>query len=154
MAALPTFHPCDPPTMSEPDSSAAGQEPPAFDKAANRGFAHFVNAARFSWQGLSAAVRHEAAFRQELALAALLLPASFWIAADLWQGAILFASVMWVLVVELLNSALEAVVDRAGLEFHPLAKRAKDMGSAAVLLSLLGAGALWMALLWQNLIAA
>lgn len=88
-------------------------------------------------RGLRAAWRNEAAFRQECALAAVLVPAAFVVGETLVQSALLIATVALVLVVELLNSAVEAVVDRVGRERHPLAAQAKDMGSAAVFVSLL-----------------
>ena len=118
------------------------------------GLNRVVHALRFSLQGLASALRHESAFRQESALALLMLPAAFWLGRHWMEVALLAGSVLLVLVVELLNSAVEAVVDRVSLELHPLAKLAKDYGSAAVLLSLLGCGAVWAAALWQRLAAA
>ena len=100
-----------------------------------------------SLQGLRAAYRHEAAFRQELALAALLLPLAVVLAA--WspltwtQCALLVGSVLLILLVELLNSAVESVVDRISEERHALSKRAKDTGSAAVFIALLNCGVVW-----------
>jgi diacylglycerol kinase (ATP) len=111
------------------------------------GFRRIVNAARYSHEGLTAAVREEAAFRQELALAAVLVPLGLWLGASGVERALLVGSVLLVLVVELLNSAVEAVVDRVSLEPHSLAKRAKDMGSAAVLLSLVNVGLVWLLVL-------
>ena len=102
-----------------------------------------VNATGYSLQGLRAAWRHEAAFRQECVVAALLVPCAFWLGEDLAQTALLLAVLGLVLVVELLNSAVEAAVDRIGTERHPLAGRAKDMGSAAVFVSLLLAAVVW-----------
>lgn len=87
--------------------------------------------------GLKAAFRHEAAFRQELLLAALLLPLACWLNVDSVQRMLMIAVLFLVLIVELLNSAIEAVVDRVGTEHHELSGRAKDLGSAAVLVSLL-----------------
>lgn len=102
-----------------------------------------VNATGYSLQGLRAAWRHEAAFRQECVVAALLVPCAFWLGENLAQTALLLAVLGLVLVVELLNSAVEATVDRIGTERHPLAGRAKDMGSAAVFVSLLLAAVVW-----------
>ena len=102
-----------------------------------------VNATGYSLQGFRAAWRHEAAFRQECIVAALLTPCAFWLGEDLAQTALLLAVLGLVLVVELLNSAVEAAVDRIGPERHPLAGRAKDMGSAAVFVSLLLAAVVW-----------
>lgn len=107
-------------------------------------------ALRFSLAGLRGAWRSEAAFRQEAWLAFVMVPASFWLGSDWTRVALLAGSVVFVLVVELLNSALEAVVDRHSLEWHELAKHAKDLGSAAVLLSLLLCGAVWSAALWER----
>ena len=94
-----------------------------------------------------AAVRHEAAFRQELLLAAVLVPLGFWLGADGVQRALLAGSILAVLVVELLNSAIEATVDRISADLHPLAKRAKDLGSAAVMLALASAAMVWILVL-------
>ena len=98
-------------------------------------------------QGLKAAIQHEAAFRQELALLVMLTPAALYFADSLAESAILIASLVFVLVVEILNSAIEAVVDRFGDELHPLSGRAKDMGSAAVFLSFIVTGLIWLAVL-------
>ena len=105
------------------------------------------NALGYSLAGLAAAFRHEAAFRQELLLAALLIPLALFLPASTLGKAVMIGSVMLVLIVELLNSAIEAIVDRVSLEHHLLAKRAKDMGSAAVLLSLLNLIVIWLAVL-------
>src|SRR5574337_524484 len=94
----------------------------------------------------------EKAFRQEVILAALLLPLSCWLGRGWVETAMLAASVVLVLITELLNSGIEAAIDRIGPELHDLSKRAKDMGSAAVLLSLLLCGAIWAAALYQRLI--
>lgn len=109
-----------------------------------------MNAVRYSFQGLAAALRYEAAFRQELILALVLTPAAFWVGQTTMQILVLIASLFFVLVVELLNSAIEAVADAVSLEENPLIGRAKDLGSAAVLLSLLLAGALWALLLLNH----
>jgi len=106
-----------------------------------------VDATRHSLAGLAAAVRHETAFRQELALAAVLVPLGLALGADGVERALLAGSVLLVLVVELLNSAIEAVVDRIGSERHELAGRAKDLGSAAVMLSIATTAAVWLLVL-------
>ena len=111
------------------------------------GLGRLVAATRNSFDGLAAAVRHEAAFRQELLLAALLVPLGLWLGADGVQRALLVGSVLGVLIVELLNSALEAAIDRISSDIHPLAKRAKDLGSAAVMLALASAVAVWLLVL-------
>ena len=112
-------------------------------KPATTGLARLARAAGDSLRGLRAAWRTEAAFRQECVLAAVLIPAAFFVGATLVQSALLIATVALVLVVELLNSAVEAAVDRVGRERHPLAGRAKDMASAAVFVSLLVVVVTW-----------
>lgn len=115
------------------------------------GIRRVFNALRYSAQGLWAALRHEAAFRQELALAALLTPAAFWLGDSAGQVLLLIGVMIFVLVVELLNSAIEALADTISIEHHPMLGRAKDLGSAAVLLSLLLAAAIWITALVQAL---
>ncbi|MEX2240862.1 MAG: diacylglycerol kinase [Burkholderiales bacterium] len=115
------------------------------------GLRRVLNATRYSLEGVAAAARHEAAFRQELLLAAVLVPLGLWLGADGVERALLAGSVLMVLVVELLNSAVEAVVDRASPEHHELAKRAKDYGSAAVMIALAVTGLVWILLLLPRL---
>ena len=105
-------------------------------KPGHTGLKRIILAAGFSMLGLRAAWRHESAFRQECVLALVLLPCAFLLAETLTQAALLIATTGLVLVVELLNSAVEAVVDRGGHEHDELAGRAKDMGAAAVFASL------------------
>jgi diacylglycerol kinase (ATP) len=107
------------------------------------GLQRLWNALEYSLQGLASAFRHEGAFRQECLLAAVLVPAAFFVPAGGTARALMIASVLLVLIVELLNSAVEAAVDRISLENHLLAKRAKDFGSAAVFLSLINVAAVW-----------
>ncbi len=114
------------------------------------GLDRVLHAFGYSVQGLRAALRFESAFRQEAALALVMLPAAFWLGRSWIEVALLAGSVLLVMIVELLNSAIEAVVDRISLDLHPLAKRAKDYGSAAVLLALLWCGGVWAAVLWQR----
>ncbi|WP_269458624.1 diacylglycerol kinase [Sterolibacterium denitrificans] len=102
----------------------------------------------YSRDGLIAAFRHEAAFRQELLLIIPLLPLALWLPASGPGKALMLASLLLVLIVELLNSAIEAVVDRISTERHPLAKRAKDLGSAAVLIALLNVPVVWLLVLF------
>jgi len=116
------------------------------------GLARILAAAGYSAAGLQAAWRHEAAFRQESLLAAILLALLYFLPLPLTDKTLLCGATILPLVVELLNSALEALVDLASPDFHPLAKRAKDLGSAAVLLSLLLALGLWAIAFWQVLI--
>jgi diacylglycerol kinase (ATP) len=121
---------------------------------AHRGLQRIVRAAGYSMAGLADAWRHESAFRQECMLAALMLPAAWWVGRDWIEMFLLASSVMGVLIVELLNSAIEAVVDRVSPDLHPLSKRAKDFGSAAVMLSLITCGTLWCVALWQRWLGA
>ena len=107
------------------------------------GLRRLINAFGYSMHGLSSAFRVEDAFRQEVLLAAVLIPLALWFDVSGVERAMLIASVMFVLVVELLNSAVEATVDRVSLDSHSLAKRAKDIGSAAVFVALLNAAAVW-----------
>jgi diacylglycerol kinase (ATP) len=107
------------------------------------GLRRILSATRNSLEGLVAAVRHEDAFRQELAMAALLVPLAVFLGRTGFERALLVASVLFVLVVELLNSAVEATVDRISFDNHRLAKRAKDIGSAAVMLAIATAAAVW-----------
>ena len=112
------------------------------------GLRRVLHALRYSLAGLRAAIRHEAAFRQELLLAVPMLLLVPFVAPGRWQALMMAGSVLAVLVVELLNSALEALADAISLERHPLLGRAKDLGSAAVMLSLLFAAAVWLVVLW------
>ena len=115
------------------------------------GLRRILNATRYSLEGFAAAARHETAFRQELMLAVVLLPLGLWLGTDGVERALLVGSVLMVLVVELLNSAVEAVVDRVSPEHHELAKRAKDFGSAAVMIALAITGLVWVLLLLPRL---
>ena len=114
------------------------------------GLRRIINATGYSWLGLKAAYKHESAFRQELWLAIFLIPLGYYLGQDWTDKAALICSVLFVLVVELLNSGIEAVVDRIGDEPHKLSGRAKDMGSAAVLIALIITAVVWAAVLIQN----
>ncbi|MHB1186256.1 diacylglycerol kinase [Thiobacillus sp.] len=107
------------------------------------GLARVINAAGYSWAGLAAAFRHEDAFRQEVFLLIALVPLAVYLGDTGIERALMIAALLLVLIVELLNSAVEAAVDRVSLELHPLIKRAKDMGSAAVMLSLVNVAMVW-----------
>lgn len=107
------------------------------------GLTRIGNALFYSLDGLAAAFRHEDAFRQEVVAAVVLVPVALFLPASGIGKALMVASVLLVLIVELLNSAIESVTDRVSLENHDLAKRAKDMGSAAVMLSLINVPAVW-----------
>lgn len=115
-----------------------------------RGLRRLMNATRYSVDGLAAAWRHEDAFRQELVLAAVLLPVAFWLPLPAAEKVLLIGSLLLVLIIELLNSAIEAAVDRDSLEINPLGKRAKDYGSAALMISLLLAGMTWVTILGSH----
>ncbi len=112
------------------------------------GLTRVWNALRYSIDGLSAAYRHEDAFRQEIWLALILIPTVFFMPANALGKAMMIGSVLLVLTVELINSAIEAVVDRISLERHHLAKRAKDIGSAAVLIALINVAVTWLLVLF------
>ena len=117
------------------------------------GFDRLVRATGYSMAGLATAYRGESAFRQEFWLAAVLLPLAFWVGQGWIEIALLQASVLLVLIVELLNSGIEAAIDRVSFEMHDLSKRAKDLASAAVFLSLVLCGGVWCAALWHRLVA-
>ena len=115
--------------------------------AGRTGLGRLIDATRWSLAGLTAAFRHEAAFRQEALCAAVLLPLGLWLGGSGLEKALLVASVLLVLLAELLNSAIEAAVDRISSERHELAGRAKDLGSAAVMVSLVLCAAVWLLVL-------
>lgn len=110
----------------------------------NRGITRAWHAAKNSWCGLVYAFKEESAFRQELSLLALFAPVALFLPISLSEKALLISSLMMVLVVELLNSSVEAAIDRISFDHHDLSKRAKDFGSAAVMLSLFVAILLWL----------
>lgn len=112
-------------------------------KPGKSGITRVIHAAGYSWTGLKAAFKYEAAFRQELFLCLILAPVALWLAHTGIERALLIGSLLLVLMIELLNSAVEAVVDRIGDEHHELAGRAKDIGSAAVFVSLLNVVVIW-----------
>jgi diacylglycerol kinase (ATP) len=122
---------------------------PANQQKFRTGLDRVWHAAGFSFAGLRAGWE-ETAFRQEALAAMILLPASFWLGRGWVEIALLAGSVLIVMMVELLNTGLETAVDRIGPEWHELSKRAKDMGSAAVLLSLVLCSGIWAAALWQR----
>jgi diacylglycerol kinase (ATP) len=116
------------------------------------GLDRIVRATGYSLEGLRIAYRGESAFRQETWLAVFLVPAALWLGRSWTEVALLAGSVVLVLIVELLNSAVEAAVDRISFETHDLSKRAKDIASAAVFLSLWLAAAIWAAALWTRFV--
>lgn len=117
-------------------------EPPSSHKGAT-GWRRIVRAAGYSAAGLRYAFEHEAAFRQEIALFVVLAPLSLWLADDSVSRILMIGSLMLVIIVELLNSAIEATIDLVSPEPHPLAKAAKDIGSAAVMISLFLSATIW-----------
>lgn len=131
--------------MSTPDERLSEVVNP---QKGRTGFSRMWHATGYSLAGLRAGW-DEAAFRLEACLAFVMLPLSFWIGRGWVEVALLAGSILLVMMVELLNTGIETAIDRVGLERHPLSKRAKDMGSAAVFLSLLLAGGIWAAGLWQ-----
>ena len=115
-----------------------------------QGLTRLLNALGYSRDGLAAAWKHEAAFREEVLLLLVAVPLALYFGQDGMARALLIGSLLLVLIVEILNSGLEAIVDRASPEKHELAKRAKDMGSAAVLLALINAAVVWACVLWPG----
>jgi diacylglycerol kinase (ATP) len=129
------------------DAPPAAEAPSSPFKSTS-GWRRVLAAAGYSWAGLKVAVRHEAAFRQELALGIPMVALAWWLAPGRWQALALTASVVLVWIVELLNSAIEALADSISRDAHPLIGRAKDLGSAAVMGSLLLCGLTWAVVFW------
>ncbi|NIM70741.1 MAG: diacylglycerol kinase [Xanthomonadales bacterium] len=119
-------------------------------KPGKSGTARLIDATRYSLRGLRATFRNEAAFRQELLLVAALFAASFWLQTHLLEWLLLVVPLFILLIVELLNTAIETTIDRIGDERHELSGQAKDMGSAAVLLALLLIACVWGTLIWRH----
>jgi diacylglycerol kinase (ATP) len=122
------------------------------NKPGTQGLAHIVKAWGYSMLGLRAALKYEEAFRLELMACIVLLPLALWLGNTGVERALLTGSLLLVLLVELLNSGLEAVVDRIGIEQHALSGRAKDLGSAAVFIALLNALLVWALIFFDRLI--
>ncbi len=137
--------------MTMPSSSPLAANPVNPQKA-RTGLSRVWHAGGYSLQGLRAGW-DETAFRQEAVAAVFLLPLSFWVGRTWVETALLAGSMLLVMIVELLNTGLEAAIDRIGPEWHDLSKRAKDMGSAAVLLSLIFCAGTWAAALMQRYLA-
>lgn len=114
----------------------------------NKGFTRVYKAAYYSYRGLLQAIKHEAAFQQEVILALVLVPLAFFLEVTTVERILLVGAVLFVMIVELLNTAVEAVVDRIGYEHHVLAGQAKDLGSAAVLVSIFLAIFVWVSILF------
>jgi diacylglycerol kinase (ATP) len=132
-----------PPAPSNPST-------PTNPQKLRKGFSRFFHAAGYSCQGLQAGW-HETAFRQEVTAALVLVPAAFWLGTNWMEISLLVACVVLVLIVELLNTGVESAIDRMGDEWHLLSKKAKDVGSAAVLLTLLLCTGVWSAALVHRL---
>lgn len=130
--------------MSDPATQLPPPESPFKGKT---GLRRLFNAFFYTLDGLRAAYRHEDAFRQEVWLAAVMIPLAFFLPATGIGRALMVGSVLLVLIVELVNSAIEAAIDRISLERHSLSKRAKDIGSAAVMLALINVVATWLLVL-------
>jgi len=113
------------------------------NKPGTRGLKHIIQAGGYSLKGLKAAITHEEAFRLELMAMVVMLPLAIWLGQSAIEYALLVGSLLLVLIVELINSALEAVVDRVGVEHHELSGRAKDIGSAAVFIALVNVAVIW-----------
>jgi len=116
---------------------------------ARGGWDRIVHATGYSLAGLGAAWRHESSFRQECVVAAISVPAALWLGRSWVETVLLAGSLMLVLIVELLNSAVETVVDRVSPDLHPLSERAKDIGSAAVMLALVTCALVWLSALYR-----
>ena len=129
--------------------TSAPPSPEVNPQKARKGLNRILHAGGYSLQGLKAGWG-ETAFRQEAILAFALVPLAFWLGQNWVETALLAGSVLFVMVVELLNTCIESAIDRIGPEWHDLSKRAKDMGSAAVLLSLLLCVGIWLAALGQR----
>ncbi len=108
-----------------------------------QGLNRLIKATQYSWQGLKAAYAYEEAFRQEIFLAIVTIPLGFYLGNNGIEKALLVGSILLILIVELLNTGIEAITDRVGTDHHELSGRAKDIGSAAVLLSLINAAVVW-----------
>ena len=140
--------PCDFRGVRSPQMT--NPEPYGQSMKSKGGLSRLFNALRYTWDGLKAAATHEEAFKQELIVVVPLSIAAWFIPVSLPERALLFSSLQLILIVELINSAIEANTDHISLERHPLAKRAKDMGSAAVFLTIVIALSVWGTVLWQK----
>lgn len=119
----------------------------ASDLKGKSGIRRLMNATRYSWQGYKAAWQTEEAFRQEAILAMIMIPVAILLPLELLEKLLMISTVVLVVIVEIVNSAIEATIDRFGNEIHPLSGKAKDLGSGAVLLALLLCGGVWISIL-------
>lgn len=115
----------------------------------NTGVKRWIKALEFTWQGLKATYKNEEAFRQEVFLLVVSTPIALWLGDTGIEKALMISSVLLLMIVELLNSGIEAVVDRFGGEIHELSGRAKDMGSAAVFIAMVNAVVIWLFILFN-----
>jgi diacylglycerol kinase (ATP) len=138
------FRPAAPPRSVRPVSTPAEPGPK------RRSFRNFLASVRYSIEGFFAALQHEPSFREDLIFALLLVPFAIWLPVNAVSTALMIASLILILIVELLNSAIEWVIDYLRPERHPLAKRIKDMASAAVFLSYINCLVVWTILLWPS----
>lgn len=120
------------------------------NKTTNLAKRRLIIATNNSIAGLTACFKNEEAFRIEVFISIVALPSIFWVAENVMEGLLLFFVIALLLLTELLNSAIEAVVDRVGMDYHPLSKRAKDIASAAVFISWLVASIIWLVLIFSN----
>jgi len=111
---------------------------------------HIINAFKYTFAGLASAWKNELAFRGEVVVVTIMLPLGIWLGRSAVERALLIASILLILLTELLNSALEAVVDRIGPQRHELSKRAKDMGSAAAFISMVTAALVWIIIAYDR----
>lgn len=112
-------------------------------KDTSTGITRILKAFGYTFDGLKAAFREDVAFRQEIYMSAVLIPAALWLTGDGLSRALMIGSLFLILIFELMNSAIEAIVDRIGPEIHPLSKKAKDVGSAAVFFAFINAALTW-----------
>ena len=137
--------------MMPPSMSALPPPPPDLrEETKRRSFRNFIDSVRYSIEGFFAALKHEPSFREDLLFAILLVPFAIILPVNAVSTALMVSSLFLIIIVELLNSAIEWVIDYLRPERHPLAKRIKDMASAAVFLSYLNCIAIWVIILWPS----
>ncbi len=138
--------------MAEIDPSSFSTPPshPADSAPKQRSFRNFFDSVRYAIEGFAAAIKHEPSFREDLIFAALLLPFAIILPVNAVSTALMISSLLIIIVVELLNSAIEWTIDYIRPEIHPLAKRVKDMASAAVFISYINCIVIWLILLWPS----
>lgn len=135
------------PDTPEPRSPSPQGKPPKARSEIHR----LISAGRYSWSGITTAFHHEPAVRTEIIVLIACTPLAWIISKTPWQLAILIGAILMVVVVELLNSAIEQVCDMVTTDFHPAIKKAKDYGSAAVVISIIASTCIWLAIAWQSI---